>query len=242
MRRRVLIVMCFLCFGVPLNSASAAERFGRKILAVADESLYRIETIDEVDVPVLDIDGVSVSCLVYRGTQRYYVEVSIKNGKASGIEWSNDDIVMIKPGYSIFRVNALDAARESAEYAGVPFVPAPPPEPVTTTTIQTHTSVYGNSAYSTGTAQTRQTQDAGANIGYALGTFLARRRDAKDKAEAARFADFIGNHAIEVAPAYAEPGQTRIIVAAFEQAKPRHAPFHVKVVADGHEFSFEYKE
>lgn len=242
MLRRLLCGLLLLCAVLPVGTASAAERFGRKLLSVADESLYRIDSIDEVDVPSLDFDGMSVSCLVYRGTQRYYVEVTIKNGKSSGISWSNDEIVMIKPGYSIFRVSALDAAREAAEYAGVPFVPAPPPEPVTTTTIQTQTSVYGNSAYSTGTAQTRQTQDAGANLGYALGTFFARRRDAKDKADAARFADFIGAHAVEYAPTYAEPAQARTIITAFEQAKPRHAPFQVKVVVQEHEFVFDYKE
>lgn len=222
----------------------ASTRFGRKVLPVKDRSAYSFVRLDDIDFPYLENDSAVVSCVVYRGTRRYYVEVSVTNKTTGSFQLTGDSIRYRKTGYTAYRTNALVAAREIADAANVPFEPTPPPNVGTTTTIDVTESGTG-SGYSrvTGTATTGpSTEQAGANLGNALGNLLAARSAAKSQSENARFASFLGTFAIDLEPGPIAPGATQVVVATFEQVKDKKAPFDVAIAVRGSEFVFRFEE
>ncbi len=74
--KKLLLILCLL---FAAKTAIGADRFGRVILKVKDQKNYQFTKLDDADYPGLSNDHYSVTCLVYRGTERYYVEVSISN-------------------------------------------------------------------------------------------------------------------------------------------------------------------
>ena len=165
------------------------------------------------------------------------------NKGATPVQLDPGAIEFNKPGYTSYRTNALDAAREAAEAAGVPFEPTPPPVVGTTTTINVSETSTGNYSHATGTATTRPSADQGAaNLGNAIGNAFAARHFAAAQSEAARFANFLMAFALDEVRGPIAPGETQIAVATFEQVKMKKAPFDVTVSVAGSEFVFRFQE
>jgi hypothetical protein len=167
---------CVLCLTDPLH---AAERFGRHVVALENPKDYQYFRLDDVNYPMLSSPNYSVSCLVYRGTENYYVEVTIQNRSANPITIPADFVEFTKPGYSVFRANIDDIAKLSAGAANEQFIPNPPPQmparSTTTTRVNATATTNGNTTQVNGTA-TSTTRDssgqASANLGYAIGTAI----------------------------------------------------------------------
>lgn len=240
-----LVIFAALLAGTSQEEAVASTRFGRRLLEVKDRNAYRFVRLDDVDFPFLEGDSAIVSCVIYRGSVRYYVEVSVTNKSQHPVQLLGEAIRFNKPGYSSFRTNALDAAREAANAAGVPFQPAPPPTVASMTTIDvTETGAGTGYAHVSGTARTGPdvAEQGAANLGNALGNLFAARSFAKAQSEDARFAHFLATFAIDAERGEIVPGATQVLVATFEQVKNKRAPFDVTVVVDGSEFPFHFQE
>lgn len=224
---------------------AAKDRFGREVLKVRDPADYQFFKLDDVQFPMLASSHYAVSCLVYRGTQRYYVEIGIENKTSAPISIPVDFVAFDKPGYTVFRTDTLAAAQDVAESAGGKFEPTPPPQvPATTTTTVNGTATnYGNQTQISGTATTTtdQSGQAGANLGNAIGNALAARRFYKTQRRESTFADFLSDFAQDPAGTAVQPGKARVIVATFEQAKQKKAPFEIVVRVGTESFRFKYK-
>src|SRR5690349_16120798 len=104
----------------------------------------------------------AVSCVVYHGTQRYYVGIGIQNRTTAAVRLPFEFVTFDKPGYTVFRTDTIGAARDVAGSAGGQFVPTPAPQmpSTTTTTVNGTATTYGNQTQISGTATTTTDQSA----------------------------------------------------------------------------------
>lgn len=135
-----------LLLALAVGNADAAERFGRRVLAPVRATELQVSRMDEIDVPAIDRDSVVVSCITYRGTGRYFVEVTVLNRTEYFIALADDLIQMTRPGYTILRPNTTEAAIDAAEEAEVEFEPVPPPDMGTESTIDATSQQTGTGA------------------------------------------------------------------------------------------------
>jgi hypothetical protein len=244
-RMKRLALLLFMA-AFTANALVAESRFNRQVIKVKDPKEYQFFKLDDVHFPALSSTNYQVSCLVYRGTQRYYVEIGIQNKTSEQITLLPDFVTFNKSGYTVFRTDTLDAARQSAQAAGIRFVPTPPPQmPSTTnTTINATATTYGNQTQISGTATTTENQSAqaGANFGNALGNALAARSFYKAQSNEVKFASFLTTFAEAPSGTTMQPGQAKVVVATFEQAKQKKAPFEVVIKVGTETFRFSYKE
>lgn len=226
--------------------AQAEKRFGREVIKVADPQSYSMFRLDDVTIPSMLQKGISVSSLVYRGTEYYYVEVGISNKTDHEIVVTPDFISFVKPNYTVMRTDTLAVANQLASAENVRFVPVPPPQvqPSSTTTYNATATSYGNQTQISGTATTTPdySGQAGANLGNALGNAIAARRFYKARSEAVNLARFLHTFAQGADPAVIQPGQTRVVACTFAQLKQKKAPFEVTIRLGEQEFDFKYKE
>ncbi len=241
--RNALLALCLLLVTI---TAAAESRFGRKVIRVTDPKDYQPVKLDDMDYPTLTNAHYTVSCLVYRGTEHYYVEVAVKNNTAEPVPLPTSFVAFDKPGYTVYRGDTMTAAREAATAVGMRFVPVPPPyvPPSYNTTINATASAYGNQTYVSGTATTTAdtSGQAGANLGNAIGNAIAARRFYKMQRTNAVFSDFLASHVQTDADTPLQPGQARTIVAVFDELKPKKKPFEVTLKVGNDVFHFSYKE
>jgi hypothetical protein len=242
MKRVVSAVICLLFISA---SALAEKRFDREVIKLEDRAQYSFVKLDDVNYPVLKKGTVQVSSLVYKGTMRYYVEISISNQGTSDIAVAPDFIAFTKPGYSVYRTDTVNAAVDVASDASIPFIPTPPSivPPTANTTINATATSYGNQTQINGTATTTYdySGQAGANFGNALGNAIAARRYRNQQVNEARFAHFLNAHAQPPVEVTLRPGETRIVAVTFEQSKRKSAPFQITVIIGSEQFRFSYK-
>jgi hypothetical protein len=240
------IALLLFTTALTANVLVAESRFNRQIIKVNDPKEYQFFKLDDVHFPALSSPRYQVTCLVYRGTQRYYVEIGMQNKTSEQLTLLPDFVTFNKPGYTVFRTDTLDAARQSAQAAGIRFVPTPPPQmPSTTnTTINATATTYGNQTQISGTATTTEDQSAqaGANFGNALGNALAARSFYKAQNNEVKFANFLTAFAQPPSGTALLPGQAKVVVATFEQTKKKKAPFEVVIKIGTETFRFSYKE
>ncbi len=243
---RVKTIAFLLISIASISSLAAEERFGRDVIKVRNPKEYQFFKLDDVEFPMLSSPQYAVSCLVYRGTQRYYVEVGIQNRTSVAIRLPVDFVAFDKPGYTVFRTDTLAAARDVAESAGGQFVPSAPPQmpSTTTTTVNGTATTYGSQTQISGTATTTtdQSAQAGGNLGNAIGNALAARSFYKTQRRESTFANFLSAFAQDQAGTTLQPGEAKVIVATFEQAKRKKAPFEIVIRISADSFRFKYKE
>jgi hypothetical protein len=218
-------VLLVLTVSAAISPLLADQRFGREVVKVQDPKEYQYFKLDDVEFPVLSSLQYSVSCLVYRGSQRYYIEIGVQNKTSVAVHLPGDSVTFDKPGYTVFRTDTIAAAQDVAESAGGHFVPTAPPQmpSTTTTTINGTATTYGDQTRISGTATTTtdQSSQAGANLGNAIGNALAARSFYKAQRRESTFANFLGAFAQDQAGTTLQPGEAKVIVATFEQAKPK---------------------
>jgi hypothetical protein len=114
----------------------------------------------------------------------------------------------------------------------------------TTTTVNGTATTYGNQTQISGTATTTtdQSSQAGANLGNAIGNALAARSFYKTQRRESTFANFLGAFAQDQTGTSLQPGEAKVIVATFEQAKRKKAPFEIVIRVGAESFQFKYKE
>jgi hypothetical protein len=224
----------------------AESRFSRPVIRVADPKEYGFYKLDDNNFPFVKRADSSISCIVYRGAKRYYVEVGILNLSKNDVTIPNDLISFIKPKYTVLRTSTVAAAQDVALASGGTFAPMPPPQvpPQTITTYSATASTYGNQTYLSGTANTTSdtSAQAGANLGNAIGNAIAARRFYKAQARESKFSNFLYSFAQENQDSVIKPGEARIIVATFEQVKNKKAPFEIHIGLNGETVVFKYKE
>ena len=239
-----------LAFGLLLTvqMAFAADRFGRPVIKVKNPQAYKFFKSDDIEYPVLSNEHVSVACMVYRGKEHYYVEVSIQNKTTDPVTLPppGNFITFDKPGYTSYRIDTMVAARQAASAGGIRFTPTPPPyiPPTYNTTINATATNYGNQTNISGTATTTtdNSGQAGANIGNAIGNAIAAHRFYKAQRTEVAFSHFLTAHIQTDADMPLPPAQWRTVVATFEQAKQKKKPFTVTVAVGVDNFRFEYNE
>lgn len=212
------------------NVALAEKRFGRDVIKLADPKAYQYFTLDDMRYPVLSGVNFSVSALAYRGTRYHYVEVGITNRSDQPVAVPLDFITMSKPGYTILRsdiASITDNLSESVRTAR--FEPAPAPYNPTI-----RTDVYGNTAVTS-------VDNSSAVLGAAVANALAAADFNKQLSNAEKFLAFL--NAFGFTSAFVlQPKETRLIVSAFEQLKPKKAPFTVTIKLSEESFTFRFKE
>jgi hypothetical protein len=240
--RLFLVLMLFVFVG----SLGAEKRFGRDIIKLQNPQDFQYFKLDDINYPVLHGTNFDVSCLVYRGTRNYYIEVAISNNFKQPVALSGDFIAFSKPGYTVMRTNTSDTAKEFFAAAQVPFIPAPPPkvQGTQTTTYNANATTYGNQTNINGSATTTtdNSQQAGANMGNALGNALAARSYRNAQAMDTKFAHFLYSNAQENQPPQLDPGKVKVIAATFEQLKSKKAPFEILIHVGDETFTFKYQE
>jgi hypothetical protein len=258
MSRTRTFALFLLVVWLSCEDSQAEKRFSRPVIKVADPSKYETVKADDVTRHVLIKGNVLVSSLVYRGTDRYYVEIAVTS-RIPDVAFvvPSDFITFTKPGYTVFRTDTIAAAQEIAADAGVPFVPTPAPQmPSNSTTVfNGSATTYGNNTQISGTATTYNdnSAQAGANVGNAIGNAIAAHRFYAAQANERKFSQFLATFAQGPGLIVVDPGQTRIIAATFVQTKNKKAPFSITVtlpLADGpvtvgnpgDTFVFDYKE
>lgn len=211
-----------------------------------DTKTYQFKKSDDIEYPTLSNDRFSVSCLVYRGTDFYYVEVNVTNKTGSPVFLSSDFVSFDKPGYSVYRGDTMTAAREIAADGDISFTPTPAPyvPPTYNTTINATATTYGNQTEVSGTATTTAdySGQAWANVGNALGNAIAARRVHNFQRTEIPFAYFLATHAQTGSDTALQPGESRSIVATFQQAKRKKKPFEITLRVGADTFRFVYKE
>lgn len=232
--------------GIPLH---AAQRFGRTVIALEEPKDYQYFKLDDVSFPFLSNANYDVSCLVYRGTEYYYVEIAFLNRSPSPVTIPADFLEFSKPGYTVFQTDTAVAEGQLASAVGTRFIPTPPPQmppsSTTTTTINANATTYGNTTQINGTASSTTTDtsgQAGANFGNALGNAIAARRFYRSQREAASLAGYLNAFGWKNTPLVVQPGQAQKIMMTFQQVKNKKAHFQVIIHIGGESFLFKYKE
>ncbi len=229
-----------------VNMAFAENRFGRPVVKVRDANEYQFTKNDDVKYPTLSNERFTVSCLVYRGTERYYVEAVVTNKTSLPISMLPNFISFDKPGYTIYRTDTMIAAQEAAASGGIRFTPtsAPYVPPTYRTIVNASANSYGDQTYVYGTATTTAdtSGQAGANIGNAIGNAIAAHSFYKAQRIEVAFSHFLADHTQTDLDTALKPGQSRAIVATFEQSKQKKKPFDIILKVGDDTFRFLYKE
>lgn len=245
MRRLVVLIGLLLMTGVALH---AERRFGRPVIKLQNPEAYTFIHLDGVKIPVLSEGQYTVTCLVYRGTEYYYVEIGIQNRSSSPVTLSSGFLSFSKPGYSVFGADNRLVASELAHAAGERFIPTPSPRmPERTTTVTTYNAnatSYGNTTSVDGTA-TSTTYDssgqAGANLGNAIGNAIAARRFYRLQRDDIALVQYLTNFGWSGAPEVVAPGKLKVVMMIFDQIKRKKAKFSVTVHVADKTFVFHYK-
>lgn len=224
-----------------LGIVAAESRFNRPVVKLADPKQYTFFKLDDNQFPVLEKGPLAVTCLTYRGTKRYYVEVGIVNRSESVVTLQPGFVSFNKPGYSVFLANTIDSATDVwASVAGA-FIPTPPPAPTRSTTTYSGTAnTFGNMTNINGTSTT--TVDNSAAGWHALGQAIAARSYANAQAREQAFAKYLVSFAYEKQELAVQPGKAQIYMFTFVQVKPKKSPFSVSLKVGSEMFSFLYKE
>ena len=241
MRRSVILFFLFAAIHV----ADAESRFGRTVIKAEPGKTKKVR-VDDVNYTAIDDGSYPTRCLVYRGKEWYYVELVVTNKTASPLAIPITSIVFEKSGYTVDRIDTMIAARRAAQAAGMQFVQTAPPyvTPTYTTTVNATATTYGNRTNVSGTATTTPdySGQAGANLGNAIGNAIAARRFYKVQQQDVAFSRFLAAHAPTNSDLPLQPGQTRTIVATFEQAKLKKHNFKIQIVLGSETFDLTYKE
>ena len=236
--RSLLLVFSLL---IASTMTAAEKRFDRNIIKVANPQEYTFFKLDEVNFPSLTRDGISVSSLVYKGSEYYYVEVGVVNDRHEELTVPTDFVSFDKPNYTVFRTDTSAAALEIASAVGGRFVPTPPPQVPTskTTTYNGTATTYGNQTDISGSATTtpNNSAQAGANLGNALGNAIAARSFYKAQSREMIFAHFLDTFAQGGQTIVVKPGEARVIMCTFEQVKKKKKPFDVQIRVGGEVFT-----
>jgi hypothetical protein len=226
--KNLLLTCCTLLVA---HAAFCESRFERPVVKLSDPSAYQFVKLDDVEYPVLSNERYKVSCLVYRGTEDYYVEISVTNNTSDALPLPPTFISFTKPGYTTYRTDTMEMAVRLSAAAGAHFTPTPPPyvPPTYNTTINATATTYGNQTNVSGSATTTAdtSGQAGANLGNAIGNAFAAHSFYKAQRNAIVFSKFLAAHVQTPADTAIQPGQTRIVVATFSQAKLKKKPFDV---------------
>lgn len=223
------------------NGAQAESRFGRPVIKLAEPRQYGFFKLDDNNFPFLSNGRVSVSCMVYRGTKRYYVEVGVVNLSSERLILQREFVTFDKPGYTVVKTNTFESAVDVATSVAGPFIPAPPPPPTSATTTYSGTGyTYGNVTSVSGTATT--TVDNSAAGWHALGQAIAARRYYQAQTREQSFAEYLAIFDYAKQPLVIEPKRAQLYIHTFQQVKPKKAPFRITVVVGTDRFEFGYRE
>ena len=237
MRPLLIVAAALLLCGI----ASAETRFGRPVVKLANPREFGYFELDDNQFPFLEWGPLSVSCMTYRGTRRYYVEIGIVNRSGAPADLQNGFVSFTKPGYTVLLADTITSATDVwASVAGA-FIATPPPPPTRSTTTYSGTATaIGDSTLVNGTATT--TVDNSAAGWHALGQAIAARRYYNVQGREQKFAVYLATFAHEKQEMTIQPGKTGLYIFTFEQMKQKKAPFDVKVSVGSHMFVFAYKE
>jgi len=210
----------------PSVTLHAAQRFGRPVIALEEPKAYQYFKLDDVNFPFLASANYDVSCLVYRGTEYYYVEIAIHNRSSNPVTIPGEFVEFSKPGYTVLETNTSVAEAQLASASGQRFIPTPPPQmppsSTTTTTVNANATTYGNMTQINGTATSTTTDtsgQAGANFGNALGNAIAARRFYRAQQEAVSLAGYLNAFGWKNSPMTLQPGQAQKVMMTFQQFK-----------------------
>lgn len=234
--------LCFtFLFCALALSAHAEDRFGRPVIKLADPTSYSFFKLDDNQFPNLSKGDITVSCMTYRGTKRYYVEVGVVNQSATEIALRADFVSFSKPGYSVYVGDTMASAVDVWSSVAGSFIPAQPPPPTTaTTTYSGSATSVGNTTQASGNATT--TVDNSAAGWTALGNAIGARRYANAQNGEQKFATYLVSFAHEKQSLVVAPGKGALYVFTFEQIKQKKAPFTITVKVGEESFDFKYKE
>ncbi len=253
-----------------LSTISGQMHFGRPVLnASGCNPSCEIHTIDDIQMPTTTVNGQLVSCIVFRGVEKYYVEVHLANQSSQPQSITADFIRLEKAGYTVVRVNTLQAAQDVAatahEDAGramtnmAPFVPIPPPAPkVPPTTIRANAWTYGNNTTISGTVSSTPTLVEQIGNAQAMVITGLMNRAAADRYYATQaqnnaflnaestqensLAQLLMSTASELQSPILAPGETRVATSTFMCPVANRSPCRVVITVGGTPVTFSFSE
>ncbi len=183
MHRWSVIAGVLLLCGV----ASAESRFGRSVIKLANPKEFGYFKLDDNQFPFLERGSFSVSCMTYRGTRRYYVEIGIVNRSGIPVNLQNGFVSFTKQGYTVLLADTIASATDVWTSVAGGFIPTPTPPPTKSTTTYSGTATtVGNNTQVNGAATT--TVDNSAAGWHALGQAIAARNYYKAQGREQKFA------------------------------------------------------
>jgi hypothetical protein len=135
--------------------ASAESRFGRPVVKLANPKEFKYFKLDDNQFPVLERGLFAVSCMTYRGTRRYYVEIGVMNRSDAPANLQSGFVSFKKPGYTVLLADTIASATDVRASVAGEFIPTPPPPPTKSTiTYSGNATTLGNNTQVNGTATT----------------------------------------------------------------------------------------
>jgi hypothetical protein len=221
--------------------ASAETRFGRPVVKLANSKEFKYFKLDDNQFPVVERGSLSVSCMTYRGTKRYYVEVGIVNRSDAPVNLQNGFVSFNKQGYTVLLADTIASATDVWASVNRAFIPTPPPPPTKSTTMYSGTATtLGSNTQVNGTATT--TADNSAAGWHALGQAIAARNYYHAQGREQKLAVYLATFAHEKQEMTIQPGKAGLYIFTFEQMKQKKAPFEVRISVGAETFVFAYKE
>ncbi len=226
---------------VNVNLLIAESRFSRPVVKLANPKAYTYFKLDDNQFPVVEKGPWVVTCITYRGTKRYYVEVGVVNKAEMPLVLHRQFVRFDKPGYTVFLANTVESAADVWASVAEPFISTPPPPPSRSTTTYSGTAnTLGSTTIVNGTATT--TVDNSAAGWHQLGQAIAARSYASTQNREQAFAKYLVGFAHENQDLTIQPGKAGMFMFTFEQIKPKKAPFVVSVAVGSEVFEFQYRE
>ncbi|WP_321477472.1 hypothetical protein [uncultured Paludibaculum sp.] len=210
-------------------------------MKVANPKEFGYFKLDDNQFPFLGKGPLLVSCMTYRGTRRYYVEIGIVNRSSTPVNLQNGFVSFTKEGYTVLMADTISSAADVWASVGGAFVPTPPPPPTkSTTTYSGMVTTMGNNTQVSGTSTTAV--DNSAAGWHALGQAIAARSYYNAQGREQKLAVYLTAFAHERQEMVVQPGKTGLYIFTFEQLKQKKAPFEVRVAVGSETFVFAYRE
>jgi len=222
--------------------AFGESRFGRRVVKLANPKQYGSVKMDGNQYALLAGERAAVACIVYRGTQYYYVETAVLNRGEVALELDKDFVVLQKPGHIVVRADPVFVAANLLAEAMAAGVSLPPPRPAPTVTTINATAIHDDgsmtSVYGTARTQPDPWYGFGQSMGFMIGQLLMGRTGRHDR----NLASLVLALHPSMQSLTIEPGNARLYLHVFQQIKSKKAPFNVVVFAGQECFIFRYNE
>jgi hypothetical protein len=216
------------------------SRFDRPVLKLTAPNQFKIVKQDDNSFAAIERNALAANCILYRGSDFYYLEVTVTNQRDANLTLPQDFVQLLKPGYTMMLANTQEVAEEllSRSFESFQRRPAPPPTSSTTNTTATATT-YGKTTQVNSTSVTTVDNSA---AWHSLGESIAQSSHRRGQATDRRLATLLRATAHETQQKVIRPGESRTFSFAYRQLKPKKGTIQVSIRIADETMQFEFKD